>query len=119
MNYLKKVLTSFIYFSIVFFIFLFIITTLYYFGLISYNTSNILKLIILIVSLFISGFINGKKSNKNGWFEGIKLSIIYLIIIILINLFIGDFSFKNIIFYLIIMITCILSSMIGINVKTK
>lgn len=117
MNYLKKFLNSFLYLISIFLISIFIITTLYYFGIISYSTSNILKLITFILSIFISGFINGKKSNKNGWLEGIKLGLVYVFIIFIINLLLNNFSIKIIIYYFIIFITCILSSMIGINIK--
>lgn len=117
MNFLKKIFNSLIYFSTIFFISIFILTIFYYFGIISYSTSNIFKLILFILSIFISGFINGKKSLKNGWLEGIKLSLIYLFVIFIITLLTSSFSLRNIIFYIIIIITCILSSMIGINSK--
>ena len=70
-KYLFSILITFI--SII--LTLLFTTTLYYFNLINHTTYNILKIILLILSLFINSFILGKKSTKKGYLEGIKLSL--------------------------------------------
>lgn len=80
----------------------------------------IIKNIIPYISLLISTIILGKNSNKLAYLEGIKFSIIYLIISIILTLiFKYTFNYKIIIYYLTVMISCVLGSMIGINIKKK
>ena len=96
----------------------FIFNIFYYFNALSQNTFNIIKILIPILSFFISAFILGMKSKKKGWLEGLKIGIIYLIIMILINLiFIHEFNISSIIYYLILLLSTIFGSMIGINKK--
>ena len=96
----------------------FIFNLFYYFDIMKEKTFDISKMIITIISLFISGIILGKKSKKKGWLEGIKLSICFIAIILLINtIFIKQFSLQTILYYLIISLSCIFGSMIGINKK--
>lgn len=117
MNYLKKIGISILY-SIVFLILMTFLTTVFnYFNIINYKVVNVLKIIILITSFFIGGFLMGKKSLKKGWLEGLKFSIILLIMIFLINLILFDNSFKlnDLIYYLIIVLSSIFGSVIGIN----
>lgn len=99
----------------------FLFSSLYYFKLLSSNTLAIFKIIIPIFSLLLGGFIIGRKSEKKGWLEGVKLGFIFLILLILFNILgLGyKIEVKNIIYYLIIMISCILGSMIGINLSNK
>ena len=68
-------------------------------------------------SLFLGGFIIGKKSSKKGWLEGLKLSLIFTIILILFNLLgLGNkIEFKNIVYYIIIIASCMFGGMLGIN----
>ena len=68
--------------------------------------------------MFISGFIVGKKSNKKGWLEGLKVGLLFFLILILSNiLFIKDFSFKIIIYIFILILPSMVGSMIGILKK--
>lgn len=95
----------------------FIMTIFNYFNLFSNNIVSVLKIIIPIVSLFIGGFLIGKKSSKKGWLEGLKLSLIFIIILILFNLLgLGNkIELKNILYYIIIIISCMFGGMLGIN----
>lgn len=94
-------------------------TTIYYFNLINHQTYNVLKIIFLILSLFINSFILGKHSSRKGYLEGIKLSIPIIIIFLLISLFTNNFKFSLIIYYLIILITSVFGSMVGISTKKE
>lgn len=95
-----------------------ITTILSYFDIIGFKFVNVIKIIIPIIALFVSGFILGKKSNKKGWFEGIKLGSIFVLFFILISLLTkSDFKIANFIYYLIVLSSCTLGSMFGISKK--
>ena len=119
MNYLKKLGKSLLYIIIPSILFTFILTLLNYFDIISYNSLNIIKYILFFISLFISSFIFGKFSNSKGWLEGIKYGLIIVIILLLFNylVFNTPFNIKAIIYYLIILATSSIGSMLGINFK--
>ena len=96
----------------------FLITVLNYFNIFTSNLTNIIKLIIVIVSMFIGAFLLGKKSLKKGYFEGIKYGTLFTILLIIINLlFIKDFKLTSIVYFLIIIISSTFGSMLGINKK--
>ena len=106
MNYLKKLGISIIYILSFILGLTFIFTLLNYVGILNNTTINIIKIIIPIVSMFIGGFIIGKKTGKKGWLEGLKLSLIFLAILTLFN-YLGlksTLSLKVIIYYLILII---------------
>lgn len=117
MNYLKNLSTS-LTFIIIFILGLTFIGTLFnYIGFFNNTFIKIIKIIIPIISMFIGGFIFGKKQGKNGWLEGLKLSLIFVIILSLFN-YLGlncNFTIKSIIYYIILIISTILGSIIGVN----
>ena len=95
-------------------------TTLYYFNLINPTTYNILKIITLLLTLFINSLILGTKTKSKGYIEGIKLSLIVIITFLLLTLILTKtFQLKYILYYLIILITSTLGSMIGISLKKE
>lgn len=96
-----------------------IYTSFYYFDIMGNNVFKWLSLITMILSLFIGCMYLGKKSKSKGWFEGLKIGLGISIIYFLIS-FLGfeSFSIKNIIYYLVIILTSMFGSMFGIgNVK--
>lgn len=119
MNYLKKILFSIIYITSSILISTFIITILNYFNIISDKIISLFKILIPIISLFIGGFYAGKKSKNKGYLEGLKLGLIFSIILIIFNFlaFNNEFKLKYLLFYFIIIISCILGSCMGINKK--
>lgn len=95
---------------------IFILTIFNYFEII--NNTNILKLIITLISILINSFYLGKNSKSKGYIEGLKFGIIFIIFITLFNLIlVNEFSLKMIIYYLLILITSMVGSTIGINKK--
>ena len=96
----------------------FLITVLNYFNIFTSNLTNIIKLIIVIVSMFIGAFLLGKRSLKKGYIEGIKYSIVFIVLLVIINLlFVKEFNVKSINYFLIIIISSTFGSMLEINKK--
>lgn len=120
MKYLKQLsisilLTLFLILGLTFFI-----TTLNYFDFISLKTLSVLKIIIPLLSIFIGGFYMGRKANKRGFLEGIKFSLIFILIFIITSFILNEaINSKDIIFYLIVLITSVFGSMFGINTKKE
>lgn len=118
MEIIKKYSFRFLYTVLGIIISLLLITTLYHFNLISSNIYQILKLIILLGNILISGIILGKKTTSKGYLEGIKLGVFLIILFTLLTLLTGgDLKLKILLYDLIILITSILGGMIGINKK--
>lgn len=83
--------------------------------------TNIIKIIIPIVSMLYSSIILGKNSNKKAYLEGIKFSLIYIIFIFLFSVLIIKTKIKIdiLLYYVILILTSMLGSMTGINIKKK
>lgn len=117
MNYLKNLGISIIYILAFILGLTFIFTLLNYIGLLNNTVISIIKIIIPVISMFIGGFVIGKKTGKKGWLEGLKLSLIFLIILTLFN-YLGlksNISLKVGIYYLILIISTMFGSIIGVN----
>lgn len=114
---LKKILNSLLAFFIIILVGTLLITLINYFSLLSPKIISILKLIFPISAIFISSYRLGKQSEKKGYIEGLKLGIIIILIFTTIILILDKFTLKSLLYYLILILTSILSSMIGINRK--
>lgn len=119
MNYLKNIGVALLYIIGIIVGTTMLITVLNYFNIITGTTLTITKILICVVSLFTGGVVIGRRSSKKGWLEGLKLSLIFLILLIIFNYLGLDSSleFKNLLYYLIIIVSCIFGSIIGINKK--
>ena len=118
MNYLKKlgkiVITTLL--SII--ILGFILTILYYFDVINNNIYNIMKMIIVLLSLFINAYILGKSSTKYGLIEGLKLGAIVLVIMFILKIITNSsFDIRTLIYSFILILISSLGLVIGINKK--
>lgn len=113
MKYLKGLL----YIFITLLIFSLILSTLNYFDILGKNVINFLQIFTIILSMFIGGFHVGKNSSNKGYLQGLKIGGIALAILFLLN-YLGfgkSFSVEIILFYLIVLISSITGSVIGIN----
>ena len=99
----------------------FILTVLNYFDLVTGNIFTVLKLLIPFLSLLIAGILLGRKSKSKGWLEGLKLSLGFIILFTLIQLFFLEDPFRltNVLYDAILMMITIFGSMLGINMKTN
>ncbi len=90
------------------------------FNLIKLRTNKILIIILGSILMFIIGFLTGKKSLKKGYLNGLFISIICIFILVLISIICRyKLNINSLIYYVILTISTILGSMIGINKKTK
>lgn len=94
-----------------------IITLLNYFNILNGSIQNIISIIVMIISIFIGGFLTGRKANKKGYLEGIKFGGIMIVIILLLNLLIfkSKLSLIDILYYLSLLLSSTIGSMIGIQ----
>ncbi len=121
MTYLKNIGISFGFILGSLFGITLLITFFNYINLIGSKTLSVLEILTPLIALFIGGFSIGRKSKKKGWLEGLKLSGIFLVILILFQ-YLGlqsSFSLKNILFYVLIVASTVFGSMIGINKAPK
>ena len=80
-------------------IFLLLTTTLYYFNIISPTTYNILKIITLLLTILINSFLLGRRSISKGYLEGLKLSIMLIVIFLILTLLLTKtFSLKYLLY---------------------
>lgn len=93
------------------------INILYYFDLINNNTIKYIKMILSVISFFIGGIYIGKKSLSKGYINGLKLSLITIIILLLLSILFNNINVSRIIYYILTTISITFGSMIGINKK--
>lgn len=115
----KKILNSLGYFFIILLIGTLFITLINYFNLLNTKIISILKFILPISAMLISSYKLGKISEKQGYLEGLKLGSIIILIFLLLILLLDSFSLRSILYYLILLLTSIIGSMIGINKKNQ
>ena len=116
-NYLKNIGYTFIFI----FVSTLVITLLNYFGILNGNMLKILSIILILLSIFVGGFFTGKNANKKGYLEGIKFGLIMIVIILFMNLllFKNEFALTNILYYLSLLFSSTIGSMIGIQRKSS
>lgn len=98
----------------------FIITFFSYFNFINETVLTILEISLPIISFFIAGILIGRKANKKGYLEGLKVSLLMIVFIFLFNLLaFGEMiNLKNALSFLIWIASSMFGSIIGIN-KSK
>lgn len=120
MKYLKKVGFACLYSISSILILTLILTIFSYFNIMGEKVVSIFKIIIPIMSLLIGGFYIGKRSNKQIVIEGLKLGVVFSVFLILLNLILSNpFKVKYILFYLILIGSSIMGSIIGASKTIK
>lgn len=90
------------------------------FNLLKLKTNRIMIIIIGAILMFIIGLILGRQSESKGYLNGLLLSVITILILVITSLiFRFPLNINTLIYYVILAITTIFGSMIGINKKTK
>ncbi len=115
MKYLLKTLG---YYAIFIILVTFICSLL---NLIGVNSSitNLIIFMFNLLAFFILGFKNGKKVNSKGYIAGLKMSSLFILVLIIINLFTAKnfFNITTIIYYIILILAGTTGGMMGINKK--
>jgi len=119
MKILKKYSKTLIFFLITIFILSFIVSLLNITNTLYSKGSEIITIIGMILLFAIIGIEYGKKAQEKGYLEGLKigLSLIFVLIIINILFYRSGFSLERLIYYIVLILTSTLGSMIGINKK--
>lgn len=115
MKYLLKTLG---YYAIFIILITFICSLLNLIGVNS-TITNLLIFIFNLLAFFIFGFKNGKKVNSKGYITGLKMSGLFLLVLVIINLFTAKnfFNITTIVYYIILILAGTAGSMMGINKK--
>jgi putative membrane protein (TIGR04086 family) len=114
---LKKYLKSYLYLFSSIIILTLILSLLNYFY--TFPT-KIIKLLIPIISILLSSIILGKNTKEKAYLEGLKFTSLYIILSLIISLITKNpFTIKLILSYLLLLLTGIIGSMIGIQIKNK
>lgn len=115
---MKKFIKPLLYSLATLFILTFIITLLNYINVISGLPLKIIKIIIPIISYFISGFMIGKSCDKKGWLNGLEIGLILTATLVFINFLLKNkINILFVLYYLSLNIISVISSMFGINRK--
>lgn len=118
MTYLKKYGLRILYTFIIIIISLSIATALYYFNIINNVTYKVLKITLVLLSIFINALILGKNTQQKGYLEGLKLSLIIIPLFFALTIITKQpLKLRLLLYYLIILIASIFGSMIGISKK--
>ncbi len=120
MKNIKKHGKNILYFMISILIITIILSTIDYFTSITTNPLNILITISMIIMFFIIGVKTGKKVESKGYIQGLKKGSLLILLLYLLNIIFNGFtiSLTRITYYLLLIISCTIGSMIGINKKT-
>ena len=114
---MKKYLKSSIYTLAIIVVSTFIITILNYINIINGTVLGIIHYIIPIISVVIGAFMLGKTSSRKGYIEGLKYAGLWSVIFLIVNVFIKELNVSSIIFFVILILLGVLSSILGINRK--
>lgn len=119
--YIIKYLKSLLYILISIICFSIIIGTMTYFNILGNNSIKILELISIVMSMMIGGIYIGRKSSKKGYLEGTKIGLSVIIILFIFSYLAYNKSpsLTSLIFYIIIITSVILGSILGINKKSS
>ena len=115
--YMFYYLKSMIYTLSIILISTIILTIFNYFNIINGKLLKIIMIIIPLIGVFIGSFKIGKTSNTKGYIEGIKYSIIWILLFLIINLIIKNFTPSSIIYYFIMILLSSFAGILGINKK--
>ena len=83
--------------------------------------TNLLIFLFNISLFFIFGFKNGKIATNKGYFAGLKVGGLFLLLLIIINLFTNKniFRISTLIYYLVLVLASVSGGMLGINKKEE
>ncbi len=120
MNKVKKYIKPTITWIIFLLLYLLLLVLLNYFQVLKFTTITKINFIVVAIITLILGVTLGKRADKKGYLEGIKFGLIFIGILFILNLiFVRSFSLHMVVYYLIILASSTIGSMLGINLKRK
>lgn len=114
-NYLKNISLFFI----VLFIYLLLMSIIYYFELFSYKTINIINYIFMILLFFLLGFKTAYKEQRKGYLNGFLVSLVLIIVFFIITLFLTKIGFSNIVYYMSLILSSVIGGIVGVKEKNN
>lgn len=117
LNFLKRFIIPFFYNILEIIIITTLSTILYYYSFINYHLFTMIKLIVILISIFIHSFFIGKSALKKGYLEGIKYGSLFILFSLIISIIGNSFQVKYLLYYLIIILLCVIGSIFGIQRK--
>lgn len=96
-----------------------LMSVFYYFNWLSTNIVNYLKIFIVFIATFVGGIYLGKKAKQKGYLEGIIGGLIWVFLLFLFSYLAlrEGLKLRMLLYYVILITTSMLGSMIGINHK--
>lgn len=112
---LKKYLKSYAYLFSLILILTIIFSIFNYFFVFP---TKIIKILIPIISIFISTIILGKGIKNKAYLEGLKFTSVYVLLSLVVSLIVKNpFNFKLVLCYILMLLSGVIGSMIGINLN--
>lgn len=98
-----------------------ITSTLYYFNITSDKLNNILLYVISMLGIFVGAVKMSKNLNYKGIVSGALYFLFWIIIMLFLSLvfFKVNLSFKNIIYYLVLLVFSLLGGILGKNMQEE
>ena len=100
-------------------ILLFLSTIPYYFDWIDEKNYALLKIMILLGTIFYHSFSLGKSSNEKSYLKGLCLGLLIILCFLIPTLILSKWQLKLLLYYPLILGTSTLSSMLGALKKKK
>ena len=99
----------------------FIINIFNYYDLIPKSIYKTILILVTALSILIGSYLLGKKTEKKGYIEGLKYSVLIIALFYIIAFLAFDktITISSLLYYLIIVTTSGIGAMIGINKKDK
>lgn len=114
-NYIKTISKYFIYI----FIYILIISILYYFKIFNYKTIRIINYIINILLFAFTGYKIAALEQKKGYLNGFLISLVLIILFLIPSIFISKLNFTTLVYYLSLITASVIGGIIGVTKKTK
>lgn len=117
----KKYGEVFLLILVLLFIFSAITTLLGYYNVFTNKVIQPMSLFLTLLTFFLGGIFLGVRSEKRGWLEGLKLGLTTIFLFFLIRYlgFDQGMNLKGFLYYLLLLASPMLGSMIGINKRKE
>lgn len=87
-------------------------------GILKLASLGKINFVAMSLFMFLLGFSRGKKASKKGYLEGLKIGGIAVAVLFLLNiLFTRHFDLYVVLYYLVLLTSAVIGSMIGINLR--